>query len=163
MSGIWNVDIFLFSFGLKKVPGYFLGAGKGLEAPAGGLQTNEINIYTLHGTLFCHWGTCKQRSRIQTGNLCNIYALRIAEIIWLGEEVVECEIKITNDMCLFFMNVPNWNFKKFKKYIFGYKFLKRWYFLLKVSHVTTFSISAFSSTSTSGAVVPWDVDLYFCS
>ena len=62
----------------------------------------------------------------------------------------------------FVMNVPNWNFKK---YIFGHKFLKRWHFLLKLGHVTHFRfyIFLFFSKSTSGTVIPWEVDLHFCT
>ena len=65
----------------------------------------------------------------------------------------------------FFMDVPNWNFEKLKKIHIWPKFLKRRYFPLKLGKATNFRFYIFLLflKSTSGAVIPRDVDLHFCT
>ena len=66
----------------------------------------------------------------------------------------------------FFMDVPNWNFEKLKKKnIFGQNFSKGdiscWNLI--TWPIFRFYIFLLFSKSTSGAVIPRDVDLHFCT
>ena len=65
-------------------------------------------------------------------------------------------------MFVFFMNVPNWNFKKFKNIYIWPQISQKVIFSVG-TFCWRFNIFLFFSKSTSDAVIPWDLDLYFCT